>query len=264
MRKPPINFPNNFINRGGMRFRLVRAGSFTMGDPGPFMERNESIGAHEVFVSCPFYLAETPVTRGQWKSLMGTTPWDEDGPDTNTPDHPATHVSQAAAVKFCDRMSAKGKLSYRLPTEAEWEYACRAGTRSKYYFGDNEKQLADYGWFKDNSDGDTHPVATKMPNAWGLHDMHGLVLEWCCDDWSYRQSDQAIDPVVFNGDLRKVVKGGSWIAKDYKCVPHYRYGIHGGWRLAHVGFRPVLQAMSVEKMLRRRLARNRMAAVPAS
>lgn len=235
-----------------------------MGSGDRSLRRNESMRTREVVISTPYYLADTPVTRGQWISAMGTEPWLDDDPDGGRPEHPATHVSHFDATEYCERMAASTRLKYRLPTEAEWEYACKAGSDTEYFFGDDESELSDYAWFKDNSNGDTHPVATKMPNSWGLYDMHGLVLEWCWDDWSYRQSDQTIDPRVINDDLRNVVKGGSWIARDFRCVPYYRYGIHGDWCLAHVGFRPVLEASGVAKILRMRAAKNPKAAAIAS
>ncbi|HBJ35476.1 MAG TPA: hypothetical protein DDZ51_12145, partial [Planctomycetaceae bacterium] len=121
MRKPSSNLPSNFTNRGGMRFRLIQPGNFCMGSGEKAMSRNESIRSHEVVISAPYYLAETPVTRGQWTSVMGTNPWAEDDPDAGRLEHPATHVSHIDATEYCERMAASSKLHYRLPTEAEWE-----------------------------------------------------------------------------------------------------------------------------------------------
>lgn len=248
-----------FTNQIGMRFRHIPAGSFIMGYDGMQSRHDESTRAHEVSLSSPYFLAETPATRAQWTRVMGTTPWDEDGLEEDTPEHPATDVSYTDAVEFCVRLSGSGKLKYRLPTEAEWENACKAGTDTPFSFGDEESQLVDYAWYKSNSGREMHPVATKKPNPWGLFDVHGLVLEWCYDDWSYRHSNQQIDPVVSNGDIHKVVKGGSWVARYDKCESHYRFGMRGDWRLAHVGFRPLLEAAGVERMLRNRNTVNRLA-----
>lgn len=264
MVKNSAKFRKVFTNQIGMRFRWIPAGSFTMGDVGRQSLHDQSIREHEVFISSPYFLAQTPVTREQWTSVMGTSPWNEDGPDTGTPDYPATDVSYADAVAFCARMSASGKLKYGLPTEAQWERAAKADTDTDYSFDDEESQLGDYAWFKDNSGGYMHPVGTKKPNPWGLFDVHGLVLEWCSDDWSSRQTDQRIDPAVSNNDIRKTVKGGSWFANWYKCVSYYRFGMRGDWRLAHVGFRPLLEAAGVQRMLQKRNSGNRLAASKAT
>lgn len=263
MQEQPIDLPQSFSNQHGMRFRRLQAGDFIMGYDTILLSKDKSIRGHKVVISSPFYLAETPVTRQQWTSVMGTTPWDDDGPDTGTPEHPVTHVSYADAAEFCQRLTAESGLEYRLPTEAEWEYAGKAGSKHQYSFGDDDRQLEEYAWFKNNSGDGTHPVASKKPNPWGLYDMHGLVLEWCKDDWSYCQSEQPIDPININDDNRKAVKGGSWIASRYKCAAFIRYGIHGGWRLAHVGFRPAVISTNVEPMPRKRLRRRRLTAAAA-
>lgn len=264
MVKNSVRFRKVFTNRIGMRFRLIPAGSFIMGYDGMQSLHDQSTRAHEVFLSSPYFLAETPATRAQWTRVMGTTPWDEDGLEADTPEHPATDVSYTDAVEFCERLSGSGKLKYRLPTEAEWENACKAGTDTPFSFGDEESQLVDYAWYRSNSGRNMHPVATKKPNPWGLFDVHGLVLEWCSDDWSCRQTDQRIDPAVSNNDIRKTVKGGSWFANWYKCVSDYRFGMRGDWRLAHVGFRPLLEAAGVQRMLQKRNSGNRLAASKAT
>ena len=230
--------PKVLKNNRGQRFRLIDAGTFEMGERGGSFESSKP---RDVVLSKPFYLAETQVTRGNWHAVMGTTPWVDDDPDPSKWDHPITHVSYHDAVDYCNRESQAGTVIYRLPTEAEWEYACKAGTLTNYSFGDDVQQLGDYAWFLSNSGEQTQPVGQKKPNPWGLYDMHGLVTEWCSDDWRWDVVGELIDPLIRNCDLRKVVRGGSWASENYLCLSHMRYGMHGEWRPPHVGFRLVLE-----------------------
>ena len=138
-----------------------------------------------------FGLGKYEVTQGQWKSVMNTEPWGGKGDIKADKDCPATHVSWDDATEFCKKLTnlerKAGKLKadeeYRLPTAAEWEYSCRAGTETAFSFGDDEEQLGNYGWFEGNTTGEkyAHEVGMKDPNPWGLHDMHGNVEEWCSD-----------------------------------------------------------------------------------
>ena len=159
-------------NSIGIRLKLLPAGTFWMG---------EDLDAHKVTLTQPFYLGVYEVTQEQYERVMGKNPSNFKGPQ-----NPVEKVSWDDAVEFCRKLSelpeekAAGRI-YRLPTEAEWEYACRAGTTTKYSFGDSESELGEYGWFDKNSDRKTHPVGQKQPNKWGLYDMHGNVWEWCSD-----------------------------------------------------------------------------------
>ena len=121
-----------------------------------------------------FEMGKTPITQRDWVSVMGSLP-DADG--DYEPEHPITQVSYDDAVRFCEKLSEQTGDIYRLPTEAEWEYACRAGTTTKYSFGDDESELENYAHYAKNC-GSVQPVGTKLPNPFGLHDMHGLVWEW--------------------------------------------------------------------------------------
>jgi formylglycine-generating enzyme required for sulfatase activity len=123
----------------------------------------------------PFAIGKYPITQEQYEAVMGTNPsWFK-----NNPQNPVEKVSWYDARSFCQKLSQiTGKL-YRLPTQEEWEYACRAGTNTRFYFGDDANQLGDYAWYWGNSQKTTHPVGQKKPNAWGLYDMHGNVSEWC-------------------------------------------------------------------------------------
>jgi len=153
---------------------------------------------HRVTLTKSFHLGRTEVTQGQWKAVMGTTPWKGKIGVEEGDDYPATHVSWDDAVEFCRKLSEKEGVEYRLPTEAEWEYACRAGTTTVYSFGDDESQLDEYAWSYENAwiVGETyaHIVGQKKPNPWGLHDMHGNVWEWVQDRYGEYPSGDVTDP----------------------------------------------------------------------
>jgi formylglycine-generating enzyme required for sulfatase activity len=150
-------------------------------------------------------------------------------------DQPAISMTHHAAMEFCRWLSAKTGKTYRLPTEAEWEYACRAGSKSAYSFGPEAKQIGEYGWFLDNSDGAPHPVGKKKPNAWGLYDMHGNVAEWCIDHYEknfYAQfTAPARGPVLLPTDKRyqHVARGGSWDDEASLLRSAARRGSNPSW-----------------------------------
>jgi formylglycine-generating enzyme required for sulfatase activity len=237
-----ILMPTAFTNSVGMSLKLLPAGSFTMGDAAGSSDEKP----HRVTLTRPFYMGVHEVTNAQWKRVVGSVPsnW-KDG------DQPVENVSWEEAVEFCRKLSdmpeerTAGRV-YRLPTEAEWEYACRAGTTTQYSFGDDETRLGDYGWFDGNSGSKTHAVGQKMPNAWGLYDMHGNVWEWC-SDWYGAYSDGAVtNPQGLSSGSDRVRRGGSWLNSASICRSAYRRGPSPSNRRDILGFRLALSPSGAE------------------
>ena len=215
----------------GMQFVRIEPGVFTMGSAdGDHHERPE----HPVSITRPFYIGIHPVTQAQYEAVIGTNPstFKKGG------DYPVEKVSWKDAQRFIDYLNASDG-AYRLPTEAEWEYACRAGSRLPYSFGFKVTDLPDHAWFADNAGGGTHPVGQKAPNAWGLYDMHGNVWEWVADWHAAYTEAAAKDPTGPEKGSHKVVRGGSWNdrAKDLRSFSRYNYS--QTVRFHVVGFRLV-------------------------
>jgi formylglycine-generating enzyme required for sulfatase activity len=163
-----------------------------------------------------FEIGKYPITQAQYEAVMETNP----SRFKNNPQNPVEKVSWDDAQAFCQKLSQITGKTYRLPTEAEWEYACRAGTTTRFYFGDDVNQLGDYAWYYGNSQGTTHYVGQKKPNAWGLYDMSGNVWEWCQD--------------VVN-------RGGSWYSDPNLCRSAYYYydNYRRDYQNNNLGFRVV-------------------------
>jgi len=210
----------------GLEMALIPAGEFIMGnDKGD----NDEKPAHKVQVGA-FYMDTREITQSAYESLMKQNPSKFKGPD-----RPVEQVDWYRAVLYCNMRSLKEGLKpcynpttlacdfeadgYRLPTEAEWEYACRAGTQTKYSFGDDPAKLKIFAWFKANADKTTHPVGQKAPNPWGLYDMHGNVAEWCHDVYgeTYYQKGEGKDPRGPSTGNKRVLRGGGWSANDDAC-----------------------------------------------
>lgn len=214
----------HIVNNIGMKFVLIPAGNFKMGsmfDPSEVADRyggeakyyEDERPQHSVEITKPFYLQSTEVTQGQWKKVMESD---------NTPSHfkecgddcPVDSVSWYDAQDFIKRLNQlENTKKYRLPTEAEWEYACRAGTTTAFSFGDELDKIDEYAWYKDNSASQTHPVRQKKPNDWDLYDMHGNIKEWCYDWYAAYDPRQVSDPSGPDTGYpyhHRVLRGGSW------------------------------------------------------
>ena len=239
-------------NTIGMTLNKILAGTFTMGSPKDEPDRGSNETQHEVTITKAFYMQTTEVTQGQWTAVMGTEPWKGKQYVKEGPNYAATHVSWDDAVAYCKKLSEKEGTTYRLPTEAEWEYACRAGTKTTWSFGDDEKVLGDYAWYKENAwDIDekyAHQVGLKKPNAFGLHDMHGNVFEWCHDYYDevyYKQSSEIAkylfikDPTGPVTGSDRVLRGGSWIIFARLPRSAVRGRLGAVWRYDGGGFRLV-------------------------
>ena len=190
----PPDARHDFINSIGMKFVYVPPGEFMMGGP----PRGDDPGEQRrsVRIERGFYMSIYETTRGQFRQFVDQTGYEAQqryskspiiSPDwrrlpfRQTDDHPVVVMTYRDATTFCKWLSEKAGRRYRLPTEAEWEYACRAGTETAYYFGDTDKDLSLYGWGSENAGRRTHPVGLKLPNGLGLYDMHGNAREWCSD-----------------------------------------------------------------------------------
>jgi formylglycine-generating enzyme required for sulfatase activity len=234
--KAPDDGPSKTGTRSEIEMILLPGCRFTMGD-------KDEVDAmpHEVVVSS-FYMDKYLVTQEQYQRVCGENPsrWKGDK-------NPVEQVRWSDAVRFCNERSRLEGLQpcydvetwqcnfkangYRLPTEAEWEYACRAGTQTAYFFGSNPLKLADYAWFDKNSGGHPHPVGQKRPNPWGLYDMCGNVWQWCNDFYQvdYYQKAPQENPRGPKDGETKVVRGGAWKFSAQNCRSGYRYNENPGY-----------------------------------
>jgi len=241
-----------YKNSIGMEFVSVQAGKFLMGSPDSDPEaRAFEKPRHEVTISRPFYLSRFEVTQAQWEAVMGSNPYtlDRSNPYYNLPGmaqritrphHPGT-VSWNDAQEFIAQLNRmEGGNRYRLPTEAEWEYAARGGTTTAYSFGDNDADLGRHAWFgEDFATGGTHPVGQKAPNPWGLHDVHGNAWEWVQDwfDLAYYASSRSVDPIGPQQGSKRVVRGGSWHTTATSWRTAFRRDYDPDYRGISIGFR---------------------------
>ena len=217
-------------------FVWIERGVFQMGSPESERESSDCSWCdhegpvHEVEISRGFWLGKYEVTQGEWEAVMGTTPWSGEDYVRSNPSHPAVEISWDDVQEFVDKLNAAaGSVVYRLPTEAEWEYACRAGTSTRWSFGDYASDLTDYAWYRGNACGVgecyAHAVGTKLPNPWGLYDMHGNVWEWV-QDWygeDYYNSSPRVDPPgPTTTSARRVLRGGNFDNSAQRLRSAYR------------------------------------------
>jgi formylglycine-generating enzyme required for sulfatase activity len=240
---------------GNIKLEMVKipAGSFLMGtEEAEVIRLNKEYETERYKREMPqhrvnlqeFYLGKYPITQEQYQAVMGNNSlYFENNPlyFENNPKNPVESVSWNDAQEFCQKLSDKTGKKYRLPSEAEWEYACRAGTQTRYYFGDDEKQLGEYAWYIENSGGKTHPVEQKKPNDWGLYDMSGNVWEWCEDGWHDNYENSPKDGTAWNDNhsqtKTRIIRGGSWCYSPRSCRSAYRFNY--GNRDYSNGFRVV-------------------------
>ncbi len=195
-----------------IKFVRIPKGTFLMGSDSTEEGRQKDEGpVHEVTISRDYYIGQFEVTQLQWKTIM------EENPSVfhsypESDDHPVERVTWEDIQIFITKLNAFNIGRFRLPTEAEWEYACRAGTQTRYAFGDAPKywELIQYAWFNSRSEGRSWPLGTKRSNPWGIYDMHGSVWEWCADWYGPYGEDPEIDPTGPKEGENKIIRGGSW------------------------------------------------------
>jgi formylglycine-generating enzyme required for sulfatase activity len=256
----------SITNSIGMRLTLIPAGSFEMGSD-KTVDKDASdaqMPRHTVKITKPFFLGIYEVTQEEYQNVMGTNPSSRSALSSSKDlvsklerrKHPVQKVSWLDAIAFCNALSVKERLKpfykidgstvtvpdwsgngYRLPTEAEWEYACRAGKTTRYSFGDNEASLESFAWFVSNSKEHSHPVGEKLVNPFGLYDMHGNVWEWCWDWFGSYSGQTQSDPHGPEKGTSKVIRGGSWQNSSKQCLPAFRSGSTLKESDAFLGFR---------------------------
>jgi formylglycine-generating enzyme required for sulfatase activity len=220
-------------NSIGMEFVLIPAGEFLMGSIDKLEEERP---VHKVRISQPFYLGKYAVTQAEWNAVMGNDPSRFKG-DLK---RPVEMVSWEDVKKFILWLDAREVERYRLPTEAEWEYACRAGSMTTYSFGNDSDQLSEYAWYEANADRQTHPVGQLKPNACGLYDMHGNVYEWVQDWYGEYPAEAATDPPGPSSpgsDPDRVNRGGCWQHDAWSCRSARRGRLTPDSRRDNLGFR---------------------------
>jgi formylglycine-generating enzyme required for sulfatase activity len=245
----PTPAPKETLNAdcgGGLTMELVKipAGTFKMGDIAGNGVAGKELPVHDVTLSKDYYLGTYEVTQAQWKAVMGTEPWKGKIYVKEQDDCPAAHVSWDDATAFCAKLNQLNSgRTFRLPTEAEWERACRAGTETVYSFGNDGSALGTYAWW----DGNTwsaneiyaHPVGQKAQNDYGIYDMHGNLWEWCADWYAddYYASSPAADPTGPASGTDRVLRGGGWASFEGNCRSATRSSNGSTYADRNIGFR---------------------------
>ena len=247
-------------NKVTMRLTLIPAGKFLMGSKFSAAEVAKKFqryggqeeyytGEHpqrEVTISKPFYMGFYEVTRPQWRAVMPAGPWKGKKCDRPNAGNVANHISWDDAGKFCETLSKKTGKLVALPTEAQWEYACRARRKTVYSFGDNESKLIAYAWYAANALGRNEPyphtAGQKTSNPWGLYDMHGNAWEWCRDWYAekFYANAKNVDPENTTAAKQRVLRGGEWGLYPDSCRAAYRFKNAPAIRKCSYGFRVVV------------------------
>jgi len=207
---PPATMKTATIDLGDgvkMEFVLIQPGSFIMGTGEDTDADGDASPPHKVTLTQPFYLGKYEVTQAQWEKIMGSNPSHFPGAK-----RPVDTVSWNACQKFLAKLQERTGRKFALPTEAQWEYACRAGTGTAWSFGDSDALMDNYAWSGHNSGQTTHAVGEKQPNVWGLYDMHGNVAEWCAD-WYAKHTysrGKVTDPTGPSTGNSRIMRGGAW------------------------------------------------------
>lgn len=230
--------PDTTINSIGMELVLIPPGSFRMGgDKKLEQAEDHETPRHIVKISQTYFLGKYEVTQIQWSEIMNNNP-----SEFVDDKRPVERVSWNDVKVFIQKLNTKEETNkYRLPTEAEWEYAARAGSESSYAFGSDTIMLSQHAWYRKNSGGKTHPVGQLNPNVWGLYDMHGNVHEWCQDwfDRQYYSQSASNAPLGPSTGLAKALRGGDWGSEDWYCRSASRSLSSPDRRSNRLGFRLV-------------------------
>ena len=268
-------FRDEIANSIGMKLKFIESGKFLMGSPKDEDGHEDNEGPqHEVEITKPFYLGVYSVTRGQFAAFVkddgyqteaekagATGTWQKPrfpSQYDQTDKDPVVEVSWNDAVRFCQWLSKKEKKTYELPTEAEWEYACRAGTKTRFWCGDKDEDLKgnaniadaslkekwpDASWAVAWDDGYafTSPVGSFQANPWGLYDMHGNVWQWCADWYGLYQEGSIKDPKGKESANSRVLRGGSWYYELQSCRAAYRLLYSPTYHISNIGFRVALR-----------------------
>ena len=239
--EPQIQPGHSVTNAVGMHLAQIPSGRFILGSPDSEPGRIPNETRRNVTFETAFCIGVTEVTQKQWRKVMGSDPSFFKGDDL-----PVEQITWQEAINFCKRLSEMEDGTYRLPTEAEWEYACRAGRTTAYNTGNGEESMAEAGWFRKNGDNQTHPVGLKKPNAWGLYDMHGNVSEWCADR---AEGDAGTDPSGSGLVDQEILaerdhRGGSWGLNASDCRSASRHRNNGAFQYFDLGLRVVCEGVA--------------------
>lgn len=236
----------DYTDAQGIRFMLIKPGSFMMGrDINDDMGYDPELPQHQVTIKQPFYLGQFEVTQAQWQQVLGNNPANFVGPE-----RPVENVSFKDIQQFIAKLNLLNPdMTYHLPSEAQWEYAARAGSTSAYFSGPNSAFVSHYGWYIGNTSGSTQKVGQLQPNPWGLYDIYGNVAEWVEDCWhpnyleapTTEQAWTASTGWFANNCKQRVLRGGSWFSPVFELRSAYRFKHFMFNRSQHKGFRLALE-----------------------